>query len=196
MKAILHVVILCITVWGFSGCTTQSEPKNKIIVFGDSLSIGSSWVWYLNRNIPEYAFDVHAQIGVNTDLIREWADPSLVDYREYSYMMILTGVNDSCGSEHTSVNLKYILRVAKENNPDIKTVCIEYPDWSTYPTWTPAGQQNLDQVYALLKEDMNTDFYVADPLVDPIYKVDGLHLSELGKETLASIVYATVFSSR
>lgn len=195
MRAALILLSLLI-----AGCavrpTTPVFPSLNILVLGDSFASDQTWPRSLERHLgPGTRCEVHAVAGATTADLTRWVNRvgtvDTIDFKRFDYMIVQAGVNDSVTVAESVNNLKYIMWVAKQLNPRIRNVLIEYPDWRGYPTWTSRRAQNLGSVYDQVSGDGYVDLFVSvasTGLFGPELQTDGLHFNEQGKQKLASTV--------
>lgn len=195
MKVLIIAISLLI-----AGCTVRPttpvfRPLN-ILVLGDSFASDQTWPRSLERQLgPGTRCEVHAVAGATTSDLTRWVNRvgavDTIDFKRFDYMVVQAGVNDSVTVAESVNNLKYIMWVAKQLNPRIHNVLIEYPDWRGYSTWTSRRAMNLVSVYDQVSGDGYVDLFVpvaSTGLFGPELQTDGLHFNDQGKQRLAGTV--------
>lgn len=184
------------------GCQASAATKQyKILVLGDSFASDLVWPTKLAQMLGEGTrCDVHAKVGATSyDLLR-WVNGDThtkpIDFYGYTHIILMAGVNDSAPVVDVVNNLQYILWVAKELNPAILTIVIQYPDWHRYASWDINREYALNGILRCLQKGEHTDLYVETRggQLGPDDQSDGLHLNDAGKTKLAAMLCRSIRS--
>ena len=214
ISVILIIVIFCVIAISFFAITrscrmrgsdhsTNAYVEKSVVIVGDSLVSGSfisdklrKWLgteWTIEQfGIPgESTWNLYLRIDIAS---------------EYSYVVILSGVNDiMINPSQTMKNLNIIYRDMKWS--DIQVIAITLTPWEGYKKWNKLHQINTDTInrwimtkphgihvidsHSLLGEGYRSNRLCAE------YQVgDNLHLSKKGKLILAIAIYNILMEER
>ncbi len=188
-----------------SGKKIETDPRKKIIFFGDSLTAGmglngseESYVALLEEKLKNDGLDLKViNAGLSGDTTSggiarlDWSISKGVDY-----FVLELGANDGMRGIDTALietNLKKIISRVRKKNPDVRILLVRM---LTFPNLGPAYVKKFDSIYPRLAKEENillSPFLLEKVAgVKDLNQKDGIHPTAEGHKLVAETLYPSV----
>lgn len=187
-----------------SGTTSEIICPNsavKILAIGDSITANTaSYVNQLNTKCQnQINFEKIAEDGKQTSWMLQNLQNKTGIRENFSYMVVLGGINNIDGVSGIKNNLTEIYKIGKDNG--LKVIAITIPPYYGWSTWTQQRHENILTVNAWIKEqktagkiDSVVDYFSVAVSADGITakpeltSSDHLHPTAAGHTVIAKMI--------